>query len=423
MLLNRENKENRQVVLTIQVERDPWEKALNEAYEQSKNLFKKEDGSLPTRQEMEEKHGADVFYQDAVNSTFPVALVEAVRQEDISVAGAPELSVESIGPDGYVFTALIDLYPEVKLGQYKGLSAPRPTVELSDDDATAAIEEYLQNHLAEEHPKKAAMGDEVVLDFEGFVNGVPFDGGKAENYSLEIGSGSFVPGFEDQLIGMKAGDENDINITFPEDYHAELAGKAVVFHVKINEVKAKDVPAMDDEFAKDVSEFDTLKELKADLKKKITEEREASAKQAFEDELMRQVAENITCDVPQAMVDTQAHRFVDNFKMQIQSQGIPYDQYLKITGMEESKLFEDAKEPALRQVRLDVALTEIIKVENIEATDEDVEKEYASMSEVRHGRGDREEVPDPRGGGGPGEDPEGHRRGHRECHRHQARGA
>ena len=164
MLLNRENKENRQVVLTIQVEQEPWEKALNEAYEQSKNLFKKEDGTLPTRQEMEEKHGADVFYQDAVNNTFPVALVEAVRQEDISVAGAPELSVESIGPEGYIFTALIDLYPEVKLGQYKGLSAPRPTVELSDDDVTAAIEEYLQNHLAEEHPKKAAMGDEVVLD-------------------------------------------------------------------------------------------------------------------------------------------------------------------------------------------------------------------------------------------------------------------
>ena len=171
MLLNRENKENRQVVLTIQVEQSAWEKALEDAYEQSKSLFKKEDGSLPTRQEMEEKHGADVFYQDAVNSTFPVALVEAVRQEDISVAGAPELSVEAIGPEGYVFTALIDLYPEVKLGQYKGLSAPRPQVELSDDDVTAAIDEYLQGHLTEEHPKKAAMGDEVVLDFEGFVNG------------------------------------------------------------------------------------------------------------------------------------------------------------------------------------------------------------------------------------------------------------
>ena len=223
MLLNRENKENHQVVLTIQVERDPWEKALNEAYEQSKNLFKKEDGSLPTRQEMEEKHGADVFYQDAVNSTFPVALVEAVRQEDISVAGAPELSVESIGPDGYVFTALIDLYPEVKLGQYKGLSAPRPTVELSDDDVTAAIEKYLQNHLAEEHPKKAAMGDEVVLDFEGFVNGVPFEGGKAEQYPLLLGSGYFIPGFEEQVAGMAVGDERDIAVTFPAQYAPELA--------------------------------------------------------------------------------------------------------------------------------------------------------------------------------------------------------
>ena len=205
MLLNRENKENRQVVLTIQVEQSAWEKALEDAYEQSKSLFKKEDGSLPTRQEMEEKHGADVFYQDAVNSTFPVALVEAVRQEDISVAGAPELSVEAIGPEGYVFTALIDLYPEVKLGQYKGLSAPRPQVELSDDDVTAAIDEYLQGHLTEEHPKKAAMGDEVVLDFEGFVNGVPFEGGKAEEYPLLLGSGYFIPGFEEQVAGMAVG--------------------------------------------------------------------------------------------------------------------------------------------------------------------------------------------------------------------------
>ena len=169
MLLKRENKENRRVVLTIQVEQEAWEKALEEAYERSKALFTKEDGSLPTRQEMEEKHGADVFYQDAVNNTFPIALVEAVRQEDISVAGAPELTVEAIGPEGYVFSALIDLYPEVKLGQYKGLSAPRPQVELSDDDVTAAIGEYLQNHLTEEHPEKAAMGDEVTLDFEGFV--------------------------------------------------------------------------------------------------------------------------------------------------------------------------------------------------------------------------------------------------------------
>ena len=231
MLLHRENKENRRVVLTIQVEKDAWEKALNDAYEQSKALFKKEDGSLPTRQEMEEKHGDDVFYQDAVNSTFPVALVEAVRQEDISVAGAPELNVLSIGPEGYTFTALIDLYPEVKLGQYKGLSAPRPTAELSDDDVNAAVEEYLQNHLIEEHPEKAAMGDEVVLDFEGFVNGVPFEGGKAEQYPLLLGSGYFIPGFEEQVAGMAAGDERDIAVTFPTQYAPELAGKDAVFRI------------------------------------------------------------------------------------------------------------------------------------------------------------------------------------------------
>ena len=181
---------------------------------------------------------------------------------------------------------------------------------------------------------------------------------------------------------MKAGEEKDINITFPEEYHADLAGKAVVFHVKVNEVKAKEVPELDDEFAKDVSEFDTLKELKADLKKKVAEEREKEAQQSFEDELMKQVAENITCDVPEAMVETQAKRFVENFRMQIQQQGIPYDQYLKITGVDEAKLLEDAKEPALRQVRLDVALNAIIKAEKLEATDEDVESEYKRMAET-----------------------------------------
>ena len=381
MLLNRENKENRQVVLTIQVEQSAWEKALEDAYEQSKSLFKKEDGSLPTRQEMEEKHGADVFYQDAVNSTFPVALVEAVRQEDISVAGAPELSVEAIGPEGYVFTALIDLYPEVKLGQYKGLSAPRPQVELSDDDVTAAIDEYLQGHLTEEHPKKAAMGDEVVLDFEGFDNGVAFDGGKGENFDLEIGSGSFVPGFEDQLMGMKVGEEKDIDITFPEDYTPELAGKPVVFHVKVNEVKVKEVPAIDDEFAKDVSEFDTLKELKADLKKKITDERKTAAQHAFEDALMQKVADGIEADIPEDMVVLQSQRMMENFKQQLAAQGIPFDQYVKMTGMDEDAIQKQSMEPALKQVRMDLAVSAIVKAENLEASDEEVENEMKTIAE------------------------------------------
>ena len=380
-----EKLEKNQVALTIEVGAEEFEAAVEKAYRQKRKDIRVpgfRPGKAP-RQLIEKMYGAEVFYADAIDLVWFDAYKNAVTEEKLQVVGDPSVELDGqVTKDGFTFKATVPVYPEVTLGQYKGLSAPKAEVKVTAADVNKRLEELAERNtrlVSVERPIET--GDVAVIDYKGVDNGVPFDGGSAENYSLEIGSGSFVPGFEDQLIGLKAGDENDINITFPEDYHAELAGKAVVFHVKINEVKAKDVPAMDDEFAKDVSEFDTLKELKADLKKKITEEREASAKQAFEDELMRQVAENITCDVPQAMVDTQAHRFVDNFKMQIQSQGIPYDQYLKITGMEESKLFEDAKEPALRQVRLDVALTEIIKVENIEATDEDVEKEYASMSE------------------------------------------
>ena len=382
MLLNRENKENRQVVLTIQVEQSAWEKALEDAYEQSKSLFKKEDGSLPTRQEMEEKHGADVFYQDAVNSTFPVALVEAVRQEDISVAGAPELSVEAIGPEGYVFTALIDLYPEVKLGQYKGLEAVKAEVKVMAADVNARLKEMADRNsrlvVVERAVKK---GDTANIDFEGFDQGVAFDGGKGEAFDLEIGSGSFVPGFEDQLIGMKAGEEKDIDITFPENYTPELAGKPVVFHVKVNEVKVKELPAIDDEFAKDVSEFDTLKELKADIKKKMTEERTTAAQHAFEDVLMTKVAEGIKADIPDEMIEMQAHQMLEGFKQQLASQGIPFDQYTKMTGMNEEQIIMDAKEPAANQVKMDLAIRAIIKAEGLEVSDEEVENEMKTVAE------------------------------------------
>ena len=228
--------------------------------------------------------------------------------------------------------------------------------------------------------REAQNGDTAVIDFEGFLNGKPFEGGKGENHSLELGSGSFVPGFEDQVIGMKAGEEKDINITFPENYHEDLAGKAVVFKVKVHEVKEKEVPEMDDEFAKDVSEFDTLKDLKADLKKKITEERQKDADRAFEENLMNQVAENITADIPDVMVENQARQYLDNFKAQISRQ-FPYEEYKKMTGMDDEKLLADAKEPALRQVKMDLAVAAIIKAENIEASDEDVEAEYKKMAE------------------------------------------
>ncbi len=379
MLLNRENKENRQVVLTIQVERDPWEKALNEAYEQSKNLFKKEDGTLPTRQEMEEKHGADVFYQDAVNNTFPVALVEAVRQENISVAGAPELSVESIGPEGYIFTALIDLYPEVKLGQYKGLSAPRPTVELSDDDVTAAIEEYLQNHLAEEHPKKAAMGDEVVLDFEGFVNGVPFEGGKAEQYPLLLGSGYFIPGFEEQVAGMAVGDERDIAVTFPAQYAPELAGKDAVFHIKVHKITRRVKPVMGDDFAK-AQGFADASALRCSIMEQAVRAKQQEATDAYADALVQQVIAGMEVDIPERMVTCQLDGLMRDLEQQLMQQGATMDAYLEMAGLTRDDLRRQAESSARAAVEFELAMTEIARQENIQFTDAELEEKYTQMS-------------------------------------------
>lgn len=379
MLLHRENKENRRVVLTIQVEKDAWEKALNDAYEQSKALFKKEDGSLPTRQEMEEKHGDDVFYQDAVNSTFPVALVEAVRQEDISVAGAPELNVLSIGPEGYTFTALIDLYPEVKLGQYKGLSAPRPTAELSDDDVNAAVEEYLQNHLIEEHPEKAAMGDEVVLDFEGFVNGVPFDGGKAEEYPLLLGSGYFIPGFEEQVAGAAVGEERDVNVTFPTEYMPELAGKDAVFHIKVHKITRRCKPTLDDAFAAAQGCADASA-LRRSIMEQAMHAKQQEAADAYADALIAQVIAGMEVDIPQRMVQCQLDGLMRDLEQQLLNQGATMDAYLDMAGITREDLRKQAEPGARASVEFELAMTEIARLEDIRFTDAELEEKYTQMS-------------------------------------------
>ena len=379
MLLKRENKENRQVVLTIQVEQEAWEKALEDAYQQSKALFKKEDGSLPTRQEMEEKHGADVFYQDAVNNTFPIALVEAVRQEDISVAGAPELSVEAIGPEGYVFTALIDLYPEVKLGQYKGLSAPRPTVELTDADVTAAIDEYLQSHLMEEHPEKAAMGDEVVLDFEGFVNGVPFDGGKAEGYPLLLGSGYFIPGFEEQVAGMAVGDERDISVTFPTQYAPELAGKDAVFHIRVHKITRRAKPVLTDEFAK-AQGFEDASALRRSIMEQAVQNKQQEAADAYADALVQQVIEGMEADIPERMVTSQLDGLMHDLEQQLMQQGATMDAYLEMARLTRDDLRRQAESSARSSVEFELAMTEIARLEDIRFTDEELEEKYTQMS-------------------------------------------
>lgn len=380
-----EKLEKSQVAVTVEVTAEEFEAAVQKAYLKMRNKISVpgfRPGKAP-RKMIEKLYGEGVFYSDAVDAALPDAYTQAIGSSGLDVVGYPEVEIvdDQIGKDGFTFKATVAVYPEVELGQYKGVSAVKEEVKVTADD----VKERL-NQMAEREARlvsvdrKVKKGDTAVIDFEGFDNGVAFEGGKGENHELEIGSGSFVPGFEDQIIGMKAGEEKDIDITFPENYHADLAGKAVVFKVKVHEVKEKEVPAMDDEFAKDVSEFDTLKDLKADLKRKITEERQKDADRVFEENLMNQVAENITADIPDVMVENQAHQYLDNFKAQISRQ-FPYEEYKKMTGMDDAKLLEEAKEPALRQVKMDLATAAIIKAENIEASDEDVEAEFAKMAE------------------------------------------
>ena len=377
--------EKSRVALTIEVSAAEFEAAIEKAYVKMRkniNIQGFRPGKAP-RKMIEKMYGVEVFFEEAINIAFPEAYEAALKEKELQVVGYPE--VDMLGEctvEGFTFTAIVPVYPEVTLGEYKGLSAVKGEVKVTEEDVADRL-----NTIAERQTRlvsvdrEAKLGDTAVIDFEGFLEGVPFEGGKGENHSLELGSGSFVPGFEDQVIGMKAGEEKDIDITFPEQYTPELAGKAVVFKVKVNEVKEKEIPVLDDEFAKDVSEFDTLDELKADLEKKIAEELEKAAQQGFQDALMEQVAENLTVEIPDAMIEAQCKQFIDNFKMQLAQQGIPYDEYLKMTGTEEAKLLEEAKEPAMRQVRMDLAMGAIIKAENITASDEEVEAEYQHMAE------------------------------------------
>ena len=379
-----EKLEKSTVALTVEVSAADFEAAVEKAYRKQRGSIRMpgfRPGKAP-RKMIENMYGAGVFYEEAVNIALPDAYSGAVKESELHVVGYPQVELLEVGKEGFSFKATVAVYPEVTLGQYKGVEAPRAEVNVTDEDVDARLKEMAErdSRMVSVEDRPVEKGDIVNIDFEGFLNGEPFDGGKSDSFDLEIGSGSFVPGFEDQLVGMNAGEEKDIDITFPEDYHADLAGKAVVFHVKANSIKVKDLPALDDEFAKDVSEFDTLDELKNDVREKLVKEREDAAKRAFEDIVMSKVADGIQADIPDAMVEDQAQRFVDNFRMQIQSQGIPYDQYMKMTGMDEEKLLADAKGPALGQVRMELAINAIVKAENLEASDEDVEAEYAKMA-------------------------------------------
>ena len=377
--------EKSRVSLTIEVSAAEFEAAIEKAYLKMRkniNLQGFRPGKAP-RKMIEKMYGVEVFFEEAINIAFPEAYEAAIKEKELQVVGYPE--VDMLGEctvEGFTFTAIAPVYPEATLGEYKGLSAVKGEVKVTEEDVADRLQLLAErNTRLVSIESEAKLGNIAVIDFEGFLNGVPFEGGKGENHSLELGSGSFVPGFEDQVIGMKAGEEKEIDITFPEQYTPELAGKAVVFKVKVNEVKEKEIPELDDEFAKDVSEFDTLAELKADLEKKIAEEREKEVQQAFADALMEQVAENMTVEIPDVMVEAQCQQFLNDFKMQLAQQGIPYEEYIKLTGGDEAKMMEEAKEPALRQVRMDLAMQAIIKAEELTASDEEVEAEYAKLAE------------------------------------------
>ena len=379
-----EKLEKSRVALTIETSAEEFEAAVNKAYLKMRgkiNVPGFRVGKAP-RKIIEKMYGAEVFYEEAVNIILPDAYEAAVKEQELDVVGYPEVELESCTKDGVVFKCTVAVYPEVKLGQYKGLEAPKAEVKVAAADVNARLKEMAdRNSRLVSVDRAVKKGDTADIDFEGFDNGVAFDGGKGENFDLEIGSGSFVPGFEDQLIGMKVGEEKDIDITFPKDYTPELAGKPVVFHVKVNEVKVKEVPALDDEFAKDVSEFDTLKDLKADIKKKLTAERTEAAQRAFEDVLMAKVAEGVEADVPHEMVDLQAEQMTEGFKQQLAAQGIPFDQYLKMTNTTEADFKSQAYGPAEQQVKMDLAISAIVKAEGLEASDDEVEAEMKKVAD------------------------------------------
>ena len=379
-----EKKEKSTVELTIQVEAEAFEAAIQKVYLKTRGRinvpgFRK--GKAP-RKIIEGMYGAGVFYEDAINELYPSAYEEAVKEQGLDDVGYPKMEIVEVGKEGFTFKALVSVRPEAKLGQYKGLSAPREEVRITEKDIDEELKPYIDRATRLVSVKrKSKKGDTAVIDFEGFDNGTPFEGGKGTNYELKLGSGTFVPGFEEQVIGMKAGEEKDIDITFPEDYHADLAGKAVVFHVKVNEVKESQAPEVDDEFAKDVSEFETLADFRKDLGEKLQTRKEAQAKSDFENAVIEQLVEGMECEVPDGMVEVQTDRLMDDYAMRIQSQGIAMDQYLSMMGMTPEMMRASAKPAALKQVQTELALTAVAKAEGLEASDEEVEAEIAKMAE------------------------------------------
>ena len=378
-------KKGNEATIVVNVDKELMETGANKAYLKArKNImipgFRK--GKAP-RKMIESMYGAHVFYEDGLEEIFPEVYQAAVLDQDVKAIGRPSLTDMNIEEDGSVtLTLTTELYPEVTLGEYKGLEVEKAEATVTDAQVDAELDRMAQNVASTETVERAAeMGDTANIDFEGFLDGTPFDGGKGENHDLKLGSNSFVPGFEEQVVGMSAGEEKDIDITFPENYHENLAGKAVVFHVKCNKVTATNVPALDDEFAKDVSEFETLEELKADIRAKALENAQKQIDNAFEQAAVDKAAENTTVEMPKALVEAELDNQMERFAYQLQMSGYSIEAYAKMMGGDLNTMRNAFRPAAEKQAKVNVTLEKIIEVEGITVSDEDVDAEYASLAE------------------------------------------
>ena len=388
MSLQVERLEHNMAKLTIEVSAEDLEKALQNAYnKQKKNIsvpgFRK--GKVP-RQMVEKMYGAEIFYEDAANALIPEAYAKAYDECELTLASQPEIEVTQIEKGKpFIFTALVAVRPEVKLGEYKGVEVDKYSNRVTAKEIDAKLEEERNKNARtiNVEGRPVQNDDEVILDFEGFVDGVPFEGGKGENYNLTIGSGTFIPGFEEQLIGAEVEKEVEVNVTFPEDYHSEdLKGKAATFKCTVHENKAKELPELDDEFASEVSEFDTLEELKADIKAKIKDQKVAEGKKAQEDQAIDAVIAASEMDIPEAMVKTEARQMVESFAQRIQQQGLTMDQYMQFTGMTVDKMLDEMKPQAEKRIQTRLVLEAIVDAENITISDEKLDEEVAKMAEM-----------------------------------------
>ncbi len=387
MSLQVEKLEKNMAKLTIETSAEEFEKAMESAYQKNKGRFNVpgfRKGKVP-KQMIEKMYGAAIFYEDAANEIIPEAYANAAAESGLEIVSQPEIDVVQIEKGkSFIFTAEVAVKPEVKLGDYKGVEVAKVETEVTDAEVDAEVDKERENNARLVTPprrKKVKNGDITTIDFEGFIDGVAFEGGKGEDYPLTIGSHSFIDNFEDQLVGCELNVETEVNVTFPENYQAkELAGKPATFKVTVKEIKTKELPVADDDFAKDVSEFDTLEEYKADIKAKLAEKKEAEAKNAKEDAVIEKIIENAEMEIPEAMVLTQVRRMQEDFAQRITSQGLSMEQYFQFTGLTPEVLTEQMKPQAVKRIQSRLVLEAIVAAENITATDEAVDKEIEEMA-------------------------------------------